>query len=63
MKKELKNPRTYLENSKGSLTGRMNQTEDRISGLEDKVDDLDQIRKEYETLKNIGKGHRKYGTT
>ena len=53
MKMELKNPTTYLDNSKGSLTGRMNQAEDRISGLENKVDDLDQIRKEYKTLKNI----------
>lgn len=32
----------------------MNQTEDRISGLEDKYQDLDQIIKEY----GVG-GHRK----
>lgn len=33
------------------LKGRMNQAEDRISGLKDKVENLDQISQEYEMFK------------
>jgi hypothetical protein len=47
---ELKNPVTQPEKS-----GRMNQIEDRISRLEDKVDGPNEIRQEYKTLKNVGK--------
>lgn len=46
----LNNSVTQLGNSLGSLTGRMNQTDDIISRLEDRVEDLDQldqISKEY----------------
>lgn len=32
-----------LENSTKGLTIRMNQAEDRVSGFEDKIEDLDQI--------------------
>jgi chaperonin cofactor prefoldin len=39
---------TQPDNSKENLTCRMNQTEDRIPGLEDKVEDLDTRSKEYE---------------
>lgn len=41
MRMELKNPITLLENPNKSLTSRMNQVEDRISGLKDKAEDLD----------------------
>ena len=51
---ELKNPVTQPEKS-----GRMNQIEDRISRLEDKVDGPNEIRQEYKTLKNVGKEQRR----
>lgn len=47
------------------LTIKMNQAEDRISGFEYKIEDLDQISKEHEKIKVIGKestgniGHQK----
>lgn len=37
IKMGLKNPITQLENSKESLISRMNHSEDRISGLKDKI--------------------------
>ena len=44
LKMKLKNPTFRLEKKK-SLTSRMNQAEDRISGLNDKVEDLDKYTK------------------
>lgn len=44
---ELKNPISQLDNSEESLTSKMNQANDRILVLLDKVADLDQINKEY----------------
>lgn len=43
---KLKNPTTPKENS-GNLISRVNQTEDRMSGFKDKVENLDDINKEY----------------
>lgn len=60
---ELKKPIAQLGNSKQSLISRMNQTEDRISSLKGKAENLNQIRKENEKLKtketnkNIGNEH------
>lgn len=48
---------TQVENSKKILTSRMYQTEVRISDLEDKIEDLDQIWKEYEILNKIQEGN------
>lgn len=48
IKTELKNLVTQVGNSKEILTSRIKQTEDRISGLKDKIEDLDQIRKGHE---------------
>jgi hypothetical protein len=42
MKLELENPVTKLENSKEIFTHRINQKEVRLSGPEDKVEDIDQ---------------------
>lgn len=53
----MKNLITQVENSKKILTSRMYQTEVRISDLEDKIEDLDQIRKEYEILNKIQEGN------
>lgn len=50
-------PITQLENSMESLRSRKNQIEDRISGLEDKVWDMDKIRKNMKKEKNKGKRH------
>lgn len=47
----LKSPITQLENSKESLTSRMNHSEDRISGLKDKIGDLDKIIKNMKKIK------------
>lgn len=44
MKMELRNPIIQLEDSRESLTSIMNQTEARMSGHVDKVEDLDQIK-------------------
>lgn len=41
----LKNPVTQLEISKENLTSRMSEVEDSISGLEDNIEELDQISK------------------
>lgn len=46
-----------LENSTKGLAIRMNQAEDRVSGFEDKIEDLDQISEEHE--KNPRKGTHK----
>lgn len=48
MKVELENTIVQLKNWKKSLIRRMIQAEDRISGLKDKIEDLDQISKEKE---------------
>lgn len=48
MNMELKNPNNLIRNSKESLICRMNQAQGRISGLKDKIENLDQIRKENE---------------
>ena len=48
MNMELKNPNSPIRNSKESFVSRMNQAKGRIPGLKDKVENLDQIRKEYE---------------
>lgn len=53
MKMDWKSPIIQPEKSKETLTSRMNQAGDRLSGLEDKVQDLDKIRKEYEKEKTI----------
>lgn len=45
MKMEWESPVAQLENSKESHTSRLNQAED---GLKDKVEDVQQINKEYE---------------
>lgn len=37
----------------------MDQADDEVSGLEDKVEDLDQILKEYDKLKQTNKNNRK----
>lgn len=44
----LKNLVTQEGDSKEFLTRKINQTEDRISGLKDKIEYLDQIRKGHE---------------
>lgn len=51
IKMTLKSPITQLENSKESLTSRMNHSEDRISGLKDKIGDLDKIIKNIKKIK------------
>lgn len=48
MNMELKNPNNLIRNSKESLICRMNQAQGRISGLKEKIENLDQIRKENE---------------
>lgn len=53
MKMELKNPVNQLETSRESLTSRMNETDDRTSGLKVKEEDQYQISKQYE--KKTGK--------
>lgn len=61
----MKNLVTQVGNSKEILTSRIKQTEDRISGLKDKIEDLDQIRKGHEIffLTKHSKGtHRNCGT-
>lgn len=50
LKVELKNPITLLENSTERSTKMTNQTEDRKSGLKDKVEALDQINKGYDKI-------------
>ena len=45
MKMELKNPVNQLETSRESLTSRMNETDDRTSGLKVKEEDQYQISK------------------
>lgn len=49
MEMELKDPIAQLEDPKGSLANTMNQAKNRISGLEDKGEYLDQIINEHET--------------
>lgn len=46
----LKNLVTQEGDSKEFLTSRIYQAEHRISGLKDKIEDLDQIRKRHEIL-------------
>ena len=46
MRMELEKPTIPEENS-GSLISRVNQTEGRMSGCKDKVNNLDDINKEY----------------
>lgn len=55
MKMELKKPSSPTRKSKEYLTNRMNQAEDRIWGLEDKIEDLSQIIKEH---KKLGKNRK-----
>lgn len=56
MKVKSKNPITQLENSQESLTSKMAQREDRISGLEGKVEELGHTKKESENnLKDTGR--------
>lgn len=50
MNMELKNPIVQLQKSKESFTSRINQVEDRISCLEDKIENLDQTSKKHEKL-------------
>ena len=45
---QLKNLKTHLENPMLSFARRMNQTENRTIRLEDKVEGLDEISKEYD---------------
>ena len=45
MKMELKSPVNQLENSRESPTSRMNKTDDRTSGLKDKIEVQVQISK------------------
>ena len=59
MNMELKNPNNLIRNSKESLICRMNQAQGRISGLKEKIENLDQIRKEYE--KNYRSEERRVG--
>lgn len=50
--------KTQLENSRHSLTSRMDQAEDRTLGLEDKADNPEQISMEYKKKKNHSKGKK-----
>lgn len=50
MKMEWKTPVPQLGNPKESLAGRMDQAEDRTSGLKDEAEDLDQITKPNELI-------------
>lgn len=52
----LKNSITQLENSRGNLLSRLDQTEDKILGLEDKIEGLDHTSKENEKNKSTRKG-------
>lgn len=56
---ELNNPNNSTTNLKGKPARRVNQADDTVSGLEDKVEDLDQILKEYDKLKQTNKNTRK----
>lgn len=47
---KLKNPITQLENSWESFASTMDHTEGRISGFEDKVEELGHIKKEFEKI-------------
>lgn len=38
--KKLKNPKTQLDDSGETLSNRMHQIEERLSGLEDKIEEL-----------------------
>ena len=51
IKIKLKSPKTQLENSKESLTSRMIHSDDRISGLKGKIEDLDKIIKNMKKIK------------
>ena len=42
----MKNSITQLENSRGNLASRLDQTEDKISRLEDKIEGLDHTSNE-----------------
>lgn len=55
---KLKNPVTQLENVKESLTIRVKQAEDRVLGLQDKGEDLEQVSKDYDTLQKIHTGKK-----
>ena len=56
MKVKLKTSISQLENSGKILTSRMDQVEDNLSGLEDKVEEFNYISKKYEKL-NVHKGN------
>lgn len=43
---------TQPENSKESFVSILNQSEDRISEIEDKVEDIHQINKEYKKVRH-----------
>lgn len=49
-KMDLQHPTAQLENPKGSLTSKMNQTEDRISCFKGKTGDLDHVSNEHENI-------------
>lgn len=63
---ELYSPNNSTTKLKGKPARTVNQADDTVSGLEDQVEDLDQILKEYDKLKqtnkNTGKGTWKCGT-
>lgn len=47
----------HFESSEESLTNIRNQKKNRISGCEDKLEDLDKMNKKYEKIKGIVKDH------
>lgn len=47
MKMELKTSTFQLENSEESLTSRTGQVDARLSGLKDKIEELDHVSKEF----------------
>lgn len=59
MMRALNNPSNSATNLKGKPARRVNQAYDIISGLEDKVEDLDQILKECDKFKQTNRNTRK----
>lgn len=61
---ELNNPNNSTRKPQGKPASRVKQADDTVSGLGDKVEDLDRIGKEYDKFKqNTRKGaYRKCGT-
>lgn len=47
MKMKLKKTKAQVENSQQNFTSQMNQAEDRILDLQDKIEDLEQMNKKH----------------